>query len=809
LATSKQLTAKVKLDVTDAESKLRRLESRIKSIQKVLNNTSNRTGIEAQVTKAAIQSEKLATAIAKTATQEQKLATEAAKTAVQQQKISTEVAKTATQQEKLNLAALKTKQQQDKVNAAYEKASQKVTEVETKTSRITNNLSKWGDSVQAAVSKLNPANHLFGSIWGYVKKIFGALVGVGTIRVAIQGADQLTGSENRLNNIAGKLLGDSAYTYDSSGSKIGYSQAALNFTKEAQDKMYAAAKNSRSSYSDMMANVSKTMTLAGDAFDQSIDKAIRFQEIMTKSYAVGGASAAEMSTSMYQLTQALGSGTLQGDELRSVREGAPLAYQAIEKFAQGVLNTESSLKDLASQGKITSEMVVAAVMNMGSEIDQAFALTKWRFSEVWASIKSAGQKALQPVVTMLTEMLNNAVEGGLIEKAEQVLTEVAKGAMVLLKVTEKIANFIKYEVVPSWEKFKHIAVGALVAIIAYTAALKTASIAAAVAQSISWAMQHKAAFKTIATMMVLYMAIAAILYILYLWQQGVIKLTDVIVACLGVVAVALLALAAIFLSVPLLIAAAVIGVLALLVGLFFKFTGEILGYLFGMKATFEAVWQNIGIAFSNMLAGMRAWWYNFIADMCSDFDWLLSAINSVAKFFGKDTITVEGLRGKAAAEEAKIQEYVDVNAAYDAAYANGFTYGEGVRDKINNFGEGLKANTKTNLGEGDIAGKLGLTDKFANMGNFPTGTNYDDVLNDIEYNTGTMADSMELADEDLDYLRKLASQGWTNKFTTAKISLDVTNNNNINSELDIFGIMDKMNDVLYEEMDYVANGVYG
>jgi len=94
--------------------------------------------------------------------------------------------------------------------------------------------------------------------------------------------DTLIGSQNKLNYVNAQSLG-------ASGIKDGvYSDATLDLTQQSLDKIYASAKKVRTSYTGMMANVSKTMTLAGGAFGNNIDNAIRFQEIMAEAYAVGG-----------------------------------------------------------------------------------------------------------------------------------------------------------------------------------------------------------------------------------------------------------------------------------------------------------------------------------------------------------------------------------------------------------------------------------------------------------------------------------------------------------------------------------------
>ena len=81
-------------------------------------------------------------------------------------------------------------------------------------------------------------------------------------------------------------------------------------------------------------------------------------------------------------------------------------------------------------------------------------------------------------------------------------------------------------------------------------------------------------------------------------------------------------------------------------------------------------------------------------------------------------------------------------------------------------------------------------------------------LKKIKDNTGKMADSMELTQEDLSYLRKVAEMEWKKEFTTAEISVNMNNNNTINGETDLDGIVTKLTDKLYEELASVADGVY-
>lgn len=871
MSTSKDLTARVKLDTKDAEDKLKRLDNLIKSINKAVTGRNNTGQLEKKLAQQLKLTEKVAQETEKTKLQQQKVATEAAKTALQQQKVQTEVARTALAQERVHKAQQKTKQEQDKLTQA---------------------VSAWN-------KKLNASKSIFSGIGSLVKRIAGTLLGLGTIKLAIQGADTLTGAENRLNNIAGRQLGDAAYTFDSGGNKTGYSEAASKFSRDAMDKMYVAAQNSRSLYSDMMANVSKTMTLAPSAFQDNIDYAIRFQEIMAKAYTVGGASAQEMSTSMYQLTQALGSGVLQGDELRSVREGAPLAYQAIEKFAQGVYKTTDSLKDMASEGQISSEMVVAAIMNMGDEIDQTFALTKWRFSEVWNSIKSSAQRAFQPVVAMLTDVLNKAVDNGLIEKAQTFFTNLAKAAMIAITAISKAIDWMA----DNWNWLQHIVLGVIAAIITWTIIKAVigiwaayvefkANAIAAYGSMAAWKAAQATMIKTVAIVAIIVLAIMALIYVVYLWRNGTIDTCTAITSALLIVAAAILLIGIITGSVAMIIIAIVLMLLAVI----FMFFAEIMGGIFVVGAFFKNVWfsigniffgivewckaiwhnfvalcvnlmfacgnsigaifDNIGIWWNNICANMKAAFWDFIASCISAISGLAPVIEAVASVFGKD-ISISGMvdnaRAKADAARASRKEYEDVGAAwrdgmstmaykdasaayaagasrYDTwqdgwasdAYNNGYDWGSNVKNSINEWGsqfqktnDGLgKTNLLDNWGE-----KLGLDfdDKF----NFPTeeslggggvGRDYqpdnNKLLGNIDDNTGKMADSMELTEEDLEYLRRVADMEWKKEFTTANIVVDMTNNNNINGTNDLDGIVTYLSEKLYEEMDAIAHGVY-
>jgi hypothetical protein len=122
-----------------------------------------------------------------------------------------------------------------------------------------------------------------------------------------------------------------------------------------------------------------------------------------------------------------------------------------------------------------------------------------------------------------------------------------------------------------------------------------------------------------------------------------------------------------------------------------------------------------------------------------------------------------------------------------------------IGDVLNGSGTGLPDPNDPKYGLGKSYDPKGVQDDI------------DDALkklNGIDDNTGSMADSMELADEDLEYLRKLAEREWKKEFTTAEIKVDMSNYNTISGDGDLDGIVTRLRDRLYEELDAVADGVY-
>lgn len=702
---------------------------------------------------------------------------------------------------------------QQKINSTIAKATQNTNKAKSATD-------KWAKSQQTVNSSIKQSNQLLGNAVGKLKSFAKAYIGIMGMRAVINTTDGLIGAQNKLNYTNATALGVEGFNSDDGT----YSNATLGQTQEAMDKIYASSQKVRGNYQSMIANVSKNMVLAGNAFGNNIDNAIRFEEIMTEAYAVGGASAEEMATSMYQLTQALGAGTLAGDELRSVREGAPLAYQAIEKFAQGIYKTDESLKDLAADGKITSDIVIAAIMDSGEAMDNAFAQTKQTFGQTFDQIKSAATYAFQPVMETLANALGKAVDNGMVQKFEVLFNNLAKVFLITCKL---ISNAITW-VGENWYWLRYIVCAAVVAIMMVLISLAAQAIATGIIALASFLAPYTALIGWILVIGLIigglvYLAttmssVCEFIYKVCLW------LTMGIMGFLLIIITIALATGVLLVSIPMMIALFVIGIIAVLLAAFVKFTGEIIGTIYGVQAWIEAVCANIGTAWSEMCNNMKSWFYNSIADMLESCTWLLNGINKIRSALGKEEISIEGIREKGKGLEPEGgYSYINANDAYNNAYAEGFAKGEGIQNKINGFSDKLKSLDFRVEGSGTsldgIANKLGLD--LTNMNNpFP---NVDDpsnnvansadpaekLLGNIADNTAAMADSMELSKEDIEYLRKLASQSAISKFTSPTINVAMTNNNNVSNDYDLKSLAIGLRDLVEEEMYAAVDGVYG
>lgn len=755
---NKQLTAAVRLNTTQFEQKLKRIARAVDALNKAVNKESNAYNA-------------------------------------------------------VNNALGKTEQQQRRVKKEVER-----TKVATK---------QWGNAQTEVLKKINSSKSALGGLGSKLKGVLGMYMGIQGIGLMLNTSDTITKSENQLNNIEG---------------------GSPERTAKAMDKVYVAAQRSRGSYSAMLSDVGKLMTLSADAFQNNEDNAIRFQEIMNKAYKLGNMSAAEQATSMYQLVQALGSGILQGDELRSVREGASLMYKEMEKNIQAVLETDKSLKDLAADGLVTSDLVVWAVMQSGDKIDNQFKKTDMTFEDVATHIKNVAVQMMRKVQDRLVTLFNS-------EKGEKFLENISNAIVVagnaLIWLIDVFASFFNWSV-DNWDWLKHAIVGALMLMITWTLIKAGISIFCAYQEIKAWMIANKVTWATIASLLtmlaviaIVVMAVMALVYVFFLWRTGAIDTCDAIVDALTVVAIA----AAI---VALLIGSwvwAIVAVVAIAIALIINYLDYFLGIVYSIASfiynlavgVIDGILQLIYTMMEPILVIVE--WiancfnggFNSIGDACANLvgqmiGWFLSLGKVVTKIidaiFG--TNWTDGLESLRQSVTSWGKNEKAITLTQDAPTLNSIT-GGALPERIsyaNAWDTGMKHGAAAQGWMNDVGSKFqNMNGKFNQMSDLPnindnslavnnsydpTGANSDiaDALDKLNGATDDISDKMDISEDDLDYLRRIAEMEWRNEFTTAEIKIDMTNNNTVNSDRDLDGIVEYLSEVLLSEMNTVASGVH-
>lgn len=283
----------------------------------------------------------------------------------------------------------------------------------------------FGQDLQGAMNKV-----------GKGLQIAAAATGIGVAATAVKDvavaaanlSDQMAQIRSRIN-----LINDGSQT-----------------TAEIMDKIYAASQRSRGGYLEMADSVSKLNMLAKDAFSSN-DEAIFFVEQLNKQFKISGASVEEATSAMYQLTQAMASGKLQGDEFRSIMENAPMLAQSI---AQEMGMSVGQLKELSSQGLITADIIKNALYGSAEETNQKFAEIPMTFADIGQSIQNQFIQAFTPVLEQLSSITSSgeflaAFEGvGIAIRGVAAVAQVSIGLISaafnsMKVVVSTVANIIK------------------------------------------------------------------------------------------------------------------------------------------------------------------------------------------------------------------------------------------------------------------------------------------------------------------------------------------------------------------------------
>jgi tape measure domain-containing protein len=595
---------------------------------------------------------------------------------------------------------------------------------------------------------LGQGNIAAGGLLGKIGGIVAAYASVRTLGKAIGLSDSLAGIDARLNLIA----------------RDGESVAEINAM------IMASANDARASYLDTAAAVAKLGINAGKAFG-STAHIVKFTELMNKNFVIAGASASEASNATYQLTQAMASGRLQGDEYRSIIENAPLLKNAIEDYMTNVVKATGTLKDWASKGKLTADVINNSLMNAADEIEKRFKKMPKTWGQVWTLFKNDAIEAFRPVLTRLNELANSPEFETFRQNAVSALTGIAEAALGMVNGVVAAVNWMA----DNWDKLKYVlwgVVGALVAV-------KVAAVAANIVM-------------TATPIGLLITAIGFLIGLLVQWSASLIglKATWLIVKnsfLMGWEAIKIEFMTGIY-------------------GIQTLFDNIALAW---KKATTGIVNQ-VGAFKSEVLLRLERLVNESIA-IINGFIMLLNKIPGVnIDFVGQvnfgtsamvDTTFAQAARNNelAAYEEEINAAKAERDAKLDAMKAEIFS------DQVERVTEIARAVAQyKGAAYEDYITRKELADEAYNAAN-----NNSLITSILETIAGNTAKTADYSEEELKLWRDVAERDVINRFTTAEVSVNFGGiTQNVSSGLDLDGIVDYIAEGVEESLYVAAEGVY-
>lgn len=659
-------------------------------------------------------------------------------------------------------------------NDAYLHLSQTVGNTER---YIRDNVDEQGRFNQEVSAGTQQANELTNTI----KRAVAAYVSIQSVGKALNISDELVQTTSRLN-----MMNDGVQT-----------------TAELVNMVYAAAQDARGSFSQMADVVARFGNNAKDAFSSS-EEVVAFADLIQKQMTIAGASTQEAANAELQLSQALGSGVLRGDELNSIFEQAPNLIQNIADYLDVPIG---KIREMAADGELSADVVKAAIFSAADDINSKFNEMPMTWGQIWQSMQNTALIAFQPVLQRLNDLANSEAFQTFIQGAIEAMATLANILLNVFDLAVSIGTFIG----DNWSIIAPIVYGIVAALTAYIA---ISAIVAAINGVMAMAEGVKAAAQMMATGATFAETAA---------QQG---LNAALMACpLTWIIMLILALIVVIFAVCNAIAKMTgiansgFGVITGGVNVviqFFKNLGlTVANIALGIGNAIAALASNMMTAFHNAICSVQSWFYNLLSTALSVIEGICSALNKLpfVEFdYSGISSAADDYAAKASEAAGNKEDYQSISDAFNEGFTTfdafqdgwasdafnaGAAWGDGIADKVSNF---------------SLSDVFGQTD-IPNVGDYTSGFNdaiansgVGDSIGNIDDNTGKIKDSLDVTEEDLKYLRDIAEQESINRFTTAEVTINQTNNNNVSSDTDLDGFITALDDAMGEAIDEVTNG---
>lgn len=669
-------------------------------------------------------------------------------------------------------------------NTAYLQLSQTVGNTER---YIRDNVDEQGRFNQEIASGTQQANELTNTI----KRAVAAYVSIQSVGKALDISDELTQTTSRLD-----MMNDGVQT-----------------TAELVNMVYAAAQDARGSFSQMADVVARFGNNAKDAFSSS-EEVVAFADLIQKQMTIAGASTQEAANAELQLSQALGSGVLRGDELNSIFEQAPNLIQNIADYLDVPIG---KIREMAADGELSADVVKAAIFSAADDINSKFNEMPMTWGQMWQSMQNTALIAFQPVLQRLNDLANSEAFQTFVQNAVEAMATLANIVLNIFELVGTVGGFIA----DNWSVISPIiygVIGALAVYAAYLGIVKGIEIASAAATAIhSVAMSAKIGVMAALTGQTMAATAAQMGYNGALYACPVVWIIMLLIALIAIIFAVCNAIAKMTG-----IANSGFGVITGGVNVviqFFKNLGlTVANIALGIGNAIAALGSNIMTAFHNAICSVQAWWYDLLSTCLSVIESICAALNKLpfVEFdYSGISNAADDYAAKAAEAAGNKEDYTSISDAFNDGFSTfdtfqdgwaadafdaGASWGDGVADAVSNF------SLSDVFGGTDIPNvddyTSGFNDAIANSG-------VGDNLGSIADDTGAIKDNMDITQEDLKYLRDIAEQEAVNRYTVAEINIDQSGmQNNISSGDDIDGFMTKLTDSVNEAVDNMTEGVH-
>ena len=665
--------------------------------------------------------------------------------------------------------------------SAIQEAREELARAETAFDSIEQNIRDANDQQQRFNRSIRDGSSAADGLWQKMKGIAATVGGMIGLKQALGTSDQLTQTNARLNNALIK--------FDDGGS-----------IEELEAKVMASAQRSRAYYMDTAAAVAKLGTNARDAFT-NMDEVIAFSELVNKSFVIGGAGAQEQSAAMLQLTQAMASGVLRGEELNSIFENAPGIIQSIAKYLDVPIG---QIRTMASEGQITADIVKNAMFEAAGDIERTFSNMPKTWGQIWTGMKNKALSIFAPILTKINELANSELVAKLTDGIVNGLAAIATVANMILDLMINVASVV----VDNWSWLSPIILGVAAALGVYYGAQLAANTVGLISKGVHIAMAGAKMIQLAATG-ALTAATAAETAAQYGLNAALYAcpLVWIIILIIALVALFYAAVAAVnkfagtSVSTTGIICGAFMAALAFIGNIFialWNVAAEVFVLIYNLVAT---VANFIGNVFNDPVGAVCRLFFDLADTVLGVLQALASAIDAifgsnlagavqgwrdslggwVDETFGKGTEVM----AKMSADDLKLDRF-----EYGAAFDLGYNFGEGIDSKVSGLFDGSAMDS---MGAFDIGNTLdGI---YGNTG-------------DTAGNTAAMSDALDITEEDLSYLRDIAEREAINRFTTAEIHVEQHNENHISKDADLDGIMDAWANDFAEKLDVSEEGVH-